>query len=153
VPAELSFPHASYLVQDVRMADIRLGFACLLATLRQNKASRLLYLGHAQIKRWFTVKTEIQSKNHKKTIFTERGKIMATFGKFLAIPLTQRSVNSVIYTLFFINIVFISSSCRLWGVQGHWCTFWGFCIHLKTKTKIKHVITWMRKLSVKATEQ
>ena len=51
VLAELSFPHASYLVQDVRMADIRLGFACLLATLRQNKAFRLLYLGYAQIKR------------------------------------------------------------------------------------------------------
>ena len=50
VLAELSFPHASYLVQDVRMADIRLGFAWLLATVRQNKAFRLLYLGHAQIK-------------------------------------------------------------------------------------------------------
>ena len=48
----------------------------------------------------------------KKKIFTDRGKFVATFGKFLAMPLTQRSVNSVIYTLFFINIVFISSSCR-----------------------------------------
>ena len=87
VLAELSFPHASYLVQDVRMADIRLGFACLLATLRQDKAFRLLYLGHAQI-------------NHKKTMFTKREKIVATFGKFLAMPLTQRSVKSVICTLF-----------------------------------------------------
>ena len=34
VLAELSFPHASYLVQDVRMADIRLGSLVYLPCLR-----------------------------------------------------------------------------------------------------------------------
>ena len=61
--AELSFPHASYRVEDVRMTDIRLAslrlFTCLvyvstycvpIAHLRQNKPFPLLYLGHAQIK-------------------------------------------------------------------------------------------------------
>ena len=58
--AALSFPHASYLVQDVCMADIRLSslvyLPCLrytycvpIAHLRQNKPLPLLYLGHAQI--------------------------------------------------------------------------------------------------------
>ena len=54
--AELSFPHASYLVQDIRMADIRLAslvyvstYCVPIAHLRQNKPFPLLYLGHAQI--------------------------------------------------------------------------------------------------------
>ena len=34
VQAELSFPHASYLVQDVRMADIRLASLVYLPCLR-----------------------------------------------------------------------------------------------------------------------
>ena len=34
VLAELSFPHASYLVQDVRMADIRLASLVYLRCLR-----------------------------------------------------------------------------------------------------------------------
>ena len=56
---ELSFPHASYLVQDVRMADIRLASLVNLPCLRQlvlhaystfasKQPFRLLYLGHAQ---------------------------------------------------------------------------------------------------------
>ena len=45
--SELSFPHASYLVKDVRMADIRLAslvyastYCVPIATLRQNKPFR-----------------------------------------------------------------------------------------------------------------
>ena len=60
VLAELSFPHASYLVQDVRMADIRLSslvsvstYCVPIAHLRQNKPFPLLYLGHAQIKIYY----------------------------------------------------------------------------------------------------
>ena len=54
--AELSYPHAFYLVQDVRVPDIRFAslvyLPCLrvpIAHLRQNKPFPLLYLGHAQI--------------------------------------------------------------------------------------------------------
>ena len=68
--AELSFPHTSYLVQDVRMADIRLasfvyvGTYCVpIAHLHQNKPFPLLYLGHAQI---IKTKREARAKLKKK---------------------------------------------------------------------------------------
>ena len=56
-PAKLSFRHAFYLVGVVRVADIiRVAWLvyvrtyCVpIATLNQNKRSRLLYLGDAQI--------------------------------------------------------------------------------------------------------
>ena len=60
--AELSFPHASYLIQDVSVANIRLAslvyfslvyvstYCVPIAHLRQNKPFRLHYLGHAQKK-------------------------------------------------------------------------------------------------------
>ena len=53
--AELSFWYAFYLVQDVHVADIRVAWLvyiytyCVpIATLNQNKRSRLLYLGDMQ---------------------------------------------------------------------------------------------------------
>ena len=55
---------------------------------------------------------EISSKPLQENDSLEKGKIVPSYGKFVAIALTQRSVKSRIYTLFFINIAFISSSCR-----------------------------------------
>ena len=42
--AELSFPHASYLVQDVRMADIRLAFVSFLFTKNHSLTKALTWL-------------------------------------------------------------------------------------------------------------
>ena len=68
VLAKLSFPHASYLVQDIRMADIRLAslvyvstYCVPIAHLRQNKQFPLLYLGHAQI-----IKTKREARGKPK---------------------------------------------------------------------------------------
>ena len=53
MPWELSFRHAFYLVRVVRVAwPVYVRTYCVpTATLNQNKRSRLLYLGDAQVKR------------------------------------------------------------------------------------------------------
>ena len=58
--AELSFRDVFYLVRDVRVGDILVAWLVYvrtycgpIATLNQNKRSRLLYLGDAQIIRIF----------------------------------------------------------------------------------------------------
>ena len=63
--AELSFRHAFYLVLVFPVADIRVAWFIYLrtycvptATLNQNKWSRLLYLGDAQLKRCHTRKVD-----------------------------------------------------------------------------------------------
>ena len=70
VLAELSFRHAFYIVLVVRVVDIRLAwlvyfrtYSVPISTLAQNKRSRKLYLGDAQIKSKQPVKSRMMTSS------------------------------------------------------------------------------------------